>query len=44
MDNPIDYENPSWKAAFSTIVSYGVLLLILFVALFVIPYLIFLLL
>lgn len=39
---PGGYDHPSWLAAIGTVVSYGVVLLVMFVLLFVVPYLLFL--
>lgn len=35
------YDHPSWLTAFGTLAGYGAILLVLFVALFVLPYVVF---
>jgi len=42
MENPISrFDHPAWHAGVATALSYGVVLAVLFVLLFVIPYLLF---
>ena len=41
MNVPGEFDAPPWRAAFGTAVSYGAILLALFVLLFVVPFLIF---
>jgi hypothetical protein len=37
-----EYDHPTWYTAASTFASYGLILLVMFVLLFVVPYLVFL--
>jgi len=39
MDSLYQFRHPIWRAAVATAVSYGLVLLVMFVLLFVIPYL-----
>jgi hypothetical protein len=41
MDFPGDFDHPSWVTAATTIVAYGVILAVIFLLLFVVPYLLF---
>ena len=42
MELPGRFDHPAWVTGLATAVGYGVVLLALFVALFVVPYLVFL--
>lgn len=35
------FDHPSWLTAFGTLTGYGIILLVLFVVLFVLPYVVF---
>lgn len=39
--NETGFDHQSWLTAFGTLVGYGAILLVLFVALFVVPYVVF---
>ena len=41
MNLPADFDHPSWLTAFGTLVGYGAILVAMFVALFLVPYVIF---
>lgn len=41
VDLPGDFDHPAWLTAASTVVAYGLVLLLLFVLLFVLPFLVF---
>ncbi|UPM41837.1 hypothetical protein [Halocatena salina] len=36
-----EFKHPSWLTAFGTLAGYGIILFVLFVALFVLPYVVF---